>query len=64
MPGTTADQKRQLAWNIIREVSLHSTKEEEVRRGQAAAAAAAGKTSMQEVCMHLSVTYSAEVNAS
>jgi hypothetical protein len=30
MPGTTAVQKRQLAWNIIREISLHSTKEEEV----------------------------------
>eukprot|EP00882_Tetradesmus_deserticola_P002737 GHRQ01002910.1.p1 GENE.GHRQ01002910.1~~GHRQ01002910.1.p1 ORF type:complete len:157 (+),score=51.41 GHRQ01002910.1:165-635(+) len=30
MPGTNAQQKRQLAWNIIREVSLHSCKEEEV----------------------------------
>jgi hypothetical protein len=32
MPGTNAQQKRLLAWNIIREVSLHSCKEEEVRQ--------------------------------
>jgi hypothetical protein len=32
MPGTTGDQKHLLAWNIIREVSLHSCKEEEVRQ--------------------------------
>jgi hypothetical protein len=34
MPGTNAQQKRLLAWNIIREVSLHSCKEEEVRQRQ------------------------------
>lgn len=31
MPGTTASQKQMLAYTLIREVSLHSAKEEEVR---------------------------------
>jgi hemerythrin superfamily protein len=30
LPGTTASQKRMLAWAITREVSIHSAKEEEV----------------------------------
>lgn len=30
MPGTTAEQKRLLAWHMIRESSVHSAKEEEV----------------------------------
>eukprot|EP00775_Hariotina_reticulata_P010866 gene10866-11020_t len=30
MPGTTAEQKEMLAWTIIREVAIHSAKEEQV----------------------------------
>jgi hemerythrin superfamily protein len=30
LPGTTASQKKLLAWAIIREISIHSAKEEEV----------------------------------
>lgn len=37
LPGTNAAQKRLLAWSLIREVSLHAAKEEEVRyRGRLA----------------------------
>jgi hypothetical protein len=43
MPGTNASQKRLLAWNIIREVSLHSCKEEEVRQQ------ACGQKSVQQL---------------
>lgn len=41
LPGTTASQKRMLAWAIIREISIHSAKEEEVSLALAVAACAA-----------------------
>lgn len=30
LPGITAEQKQILAWSLIRDVSMHSAKEEEV----------------------------------
>eukprot|EP00879_Flechtneria_rotunda_P000425 GHRR01000519.1.p1 GENE.GHRR01000519.1~~GHRR01000519.1.p1 ORF type:complete len:211 (+),score=65.02 GHRR01000519.1:169-801(+) len=30
LPGTNAEQKQVLAWNLIREISIHAAKEEEV----------------------------------